>query len=409
MAMTKRLMIEGVSAEALARRFGTPLYAYSKAALLDRFGRLRKAFRARPTLICYALKANSNRAVCRLFARAGAGADIVSGGELERALAAGFPSGRIVFSGVGKTVQELELALRRGVLTLNVESPEELAALAAVARRLKRPAPVSIRLNPDIDPKTHPHITTGRAENKFGVERGEALRLFRRAAADRWLRVKGIQCHLGSQITDTRPYALAAKTVTGLISQLAKEGISVELADFGGGLGVAYQGDREHPVEKLAATLAAALRPWPRVRLLMEPGRYLVADAGLLLTRVLYRKSTSRRRFLIVDAAMNDLGRPALYGAWHPIVPARPRRGTPATVDVVGPICESGDFLGRARRLPPCEAGDVLAVLKAGAYGFSMSSQYNSRPRAAEVLVNGTKARLVRRRESLADLVSHEL
>ncbi len=409
MTNKKNLRIEGLSAESLVARFGSPLYVYSKASLLGRLTALKRAFSKREPLICYAMKANPNREVCRIMARAGAGADIVSGGELLRALAAGMRPERVVFSGVGKTADELELALKRRVLTLNVESSEELDALERIARRLKRKAPVSIRLNPDIDPKTHPHITTGRSENKFGVERPEAMRLFRKASTSPWLRVQGIQCHIGSQITDTRPYGLAARAVTGVIKELAGEGIALEMADFGGGLGVTYQNEREHPVGALAKILTAALAPWPAMRLLLEPGRYLVADAGILLTRVLYRKSTSRRRFLIVDAAMNDLGRPALYGAWHPIAPARPRTGPRQAVDIVGPICESGDFMGRDRLLPPCEPGDVLAIFKAGAYGFAMSSQYNSRPRAAEVLVEGSRAKLIRRRETLKDIVRNEL
>lgn len=394
-------------AEALARRFGTPLYVYSRAAILERYGELRRAFGPQ-ALICYALKANSNGAVCRLLSDQGAGADIVSGGELLRALAAGFPAGRVVFSGVGKTRDELELGVRRGVLTFNVESAQELDALEAAARRLRKRAPVSVRLNPDVDAGAHPHVATGRAESKFGVDFRTALALLEKAHKSPSLRVKGVQCHIGSQITALAPYARAAAGVARMIAALENKGISVELADFGGGLGISYDGEKTIDAAGLAKTLKGALRPWPGVRLLIEPGRYLVADAGALLTTVLYGKETPRRRFIIVDAAMNDLARPALYGAHHPIVPVEKRGKKTVKADVVGPICESGDFLARGRALPPMEAGDVLAVLKAGAYGFSMSSQYNSRPRAAEVLVSGAGSRLVRRRETIKDLVAQE-
>lgn len=383
--------------ETLAARFGTPLYVYDADLIRARFRKLRRAFSSRDPLLCYALKANTNGAVCRLLAREGAGADIVSGGELRRALAAGFRAERIVFSGIGKTQEELALALKAGVLTLNVESAAELAAIEGVARRLKRAAPISVRLNPNVDAGTHPHITTGLAYNKFGVEEKEAAALLARAEAHPWLKAKGIQCHIGSQIGSAAPYAKAARAV----ERLAK-GRGLELVDLGGGFGV----EADFPVEALARLLKNVV---PRARLLLEPGRYLVADAGTLLTRVLYRKATSKRRFVIVDAAMNDLMRPALYGAEHPIAAVKARKGPREKVDVVGPVCETGDFLARQRTLPPLLPGDLLAVGQAGAYGFSMSSQYNSRPRAAEVLVEGGRARLVRRRETWKDLVRHEL
>jgi len=403
------LRVEGVSAEALARRYGTPLYAYSAATARGRLEALRKAFRRRDPLICYALKANTNRALCSVLARAGAGADIVSAGELARALRAGFAPRKTVFSGVGKTEDEMAAGLRAGLLTFNVESSEELDALARVAGRLKRRAPVSIRLNPDVNPRTHPHITTGRAENKFGVETEEALALYRRAARDKRLRVVGVQCHIGSQITDAAPYRRAAASVARALKRLEGMGIRLSHIDIGGGIGISYKDERPMTLTSLARVIEDAFAPWPDARLLLEPGRYLVADAGMLLTRVLYRKKTSKRRFVIVDAAMTDLPRPALYNAWHPVEAVRPRRGKRLLVDVVGPVCESGDFLARERRLPPLERGDLLAVRKAGAYGFAMSSQYNSRPRAAEVLVDGGKARLVRRRETLKDLTAAEL
>jgi len=393
---------------ALARRYGTPLYVYDAAVVRARYRALRGAF-TRPVLVCYALKANSSGAVASVLAREGAGADIVSGGELVRALRAGFRPARVVFSGVGKTEEEMAAGLRAGVKAFNVESSEELDALSRVAGRLKKRAPVSIRLNPDINAKTHPHITTGRAENKFGVETKEALALYRRAAQDRRLRVTGLQCHIGSQITSLEPYRRSAKAVAALAASLKDQGIPLDFVDLGGGLGITYKDETPLDPRALVKTLEAAFALQPELELLVEPGRYLVADAGLLLTKVLYRKQTSKRRFVIVDGAMTDLPRPALYDAWHPVEAVSPRRGKKTMADVVGPVCESGDFLARRRPLPPLERGDLLAVLKAGAYGFAMSSQYNSRPRAAEVLVDGGKARLARRRETYADLTRGEI
>lgn len=394
--------------QAAARRWGTPLFVYSADAILERLEALRGAF-SRPILVCYAMKANSNGAVCRTLAKAGAGADIVSGGELRRALKAGFPASRVVFSGVGKTVPEMELALKAGVLAFNVESAEELDALAAVAGRLKKRAPVSVRLNPDVNAKTHPHITTGRAENKFGVEATEAKALLKRAARDPRLQAMGIQCHIGSQITDLGPYKRAAQAVAAVVRSLEKDGVRLGFVDMGGGLGVTYKSETPIDPRRFAKTIEAAFAGLPQLRLLVEPGRYLVADAGVLLTTVLYRKKTTKRRFVIVDGAMTDLPRPALYNAWHPVWPVKPRKGTKTLADVVGPVCETGDFLARQRPLPPLERGDLLAVGKAGAYGFAMSSQYNSRPRAAEALAQGGKLRLVRRRETVEELTRAEL
>ncbi|MBI4061381.1 MAG: diaminopimelate decarboxylase [Elusimicrobia bacterium] len=392
---------------ALARRYGTPLYVYSAQTMRERYGALRGAF-TRPALVCYALKANSCRAVAAVLAREGAGADIVSGGELLRARAAGFMPSRIVFSGVGKTEEELAAGLRAGVKAFNVESSEELDALARVAGRLRRRAPVSMRLNPDIDAMTHPHVTTGRADNKFGVEASEAFSLYRRAARDPRLRVAGVSCHIGSQITSLAPYRRAAAAVAALARKLRAAAIPLDFADMGGGIGISYENEAALDPKALARTLEKAFADQPELELLVEPGRYLVADAGILLTKVLYRKRTSKRRFVIVDGAMTDLPRPALYGSWHPIAAVSPRRGKKTVADVVGPVCESGDFLARQRPLPPLERGDLLAVLKAGAYGFAMSSQYNSRPRAAEVLLEGGKARLARRRETCRDLARGE-
>jgi len=393
---------------ALARRYGTPLYVYDAAVVRDRYRALRRAF-TRPVLVCYALKANSSKAVASVLSREGAGADIVSGGELWRAMNAGFAPSRIVFSGVGKTEEEMAQGLRAGVKAFNVESAEELQALARVAGRLKKRAPVSIRLNPDINAGTHPHITTGRAENKFGVERAEAFALYRAAAQDARLRVAGVQCHIGSQITSLAPYRRAAASVAALSASLKAQGIPLEFADMGGGFGISYKDETPLNPGHLVKVLEKAFASQPELELLVEPGRYLVADAGLLLTKVLYRKLTSKRRFVIVDGAMTDLPRPALYNAWHPVQVVAPRRGKKTMADVVGPVCESGDFLARQRPLPPLERGDLLAVLKAGAYGFAMSSQYNSRPRAAEVIVDGGKARLARRRETRQDLTRGEI
>lgn len=394
--------------QAAARRWGTPLFVYAADEVLGRLEALRGAF-SRPVLVCYAMKANSNGALCRVLAKAGAGADIVSGGELRRALKAGFPASRIMFSGVGKTVPEMELALKAGVLAFNVESAEELDTLAQVAGRLKKRAPVSVRLNPDVHAKTHPHITTGRAENKFGVEAPEAKALLRKAARDPRLQAMGLQCHIGSQITDLEPYKRAAEAVAAAVRALETDGVHLGFVDMGGGLGVTYKDETPIDPRRFAKTIEAAFAGLPRLRLLVEPGRYLVADAGVLLTTVLYRKKTTKRRFVIVDGAMTDLPRPALYDAWHPVWPVKPRKGSKTLADVVGPVCETGDFLARQRALPPLERGDLLAVGKAGAYGFAMSSQYNSRPRAAEVLVEGGKARLVRRRETVEELTRAEL
>ncbi|MBI5210761.1 MAG: diaminopimelate decarboxylase [Elusimicrobia bacterium] len=404
-----RLFIDGVGAWRLAERFGTPLYAYSKKAILESFGRFEAAFSLRPTTICYAMKANSNRAVCALLAGRGAGAEVVSGGELLRALEAGFAPGRIVFSGVGKTDAEMALAIERAILAVNVESMEELEALEGVARRLGRRAPVSVRLNPDVDAGTHAHVSTGLAETKFGVEKAQAMAMFVKAMRSPHLKVLGIHCHIGSQIATVGPYKKAARAVAGLVRDLEGKGVALEFVDLGGGMGVAYGQGKGLGLGELSREFARVLAPWPEARLIVEPGRSLTAGAGVLLTRVLYRKQTTKRRFIVVDAGMNDLLRPALYGAVHPIWPERRRGGKGAApADVVGPICESADFLGKDVRLPGCRRGDVLALLKAGAYGFSMSSQYNSRPRAAEVIVDGDDAVLARRRETLDDLVAAE-
>ncbi len=403
------LCVDGLSAQALGRRYGTPLYVYSAATVRARMQAIQGAFRRREPMLCYALKANSNGALCRVLARQGAGADIVSGGELVRAFKAGFPPAKTVFSGVGKTEAEMKAGLRAGLLAFNIESAEELDALARLAGRLKKRAPISIRLNPDVNARTHPHITTGRAENKFGVETKLAMELYQRASRDPRLRIVGVQCHIGSQIVDVAPYRRAATAVARTVAALNERGIRLTHIDIGGGIGITYKNETPLPLRSLARVLEDTFAPWPEAQLVLEPGRFLVADAGVLITRVLYRKNTTKRRFIIVDGAMTDLPRPALYNAWHPVEAVKPRGGRSEVVDIVGPVCESGDFLARKRRLGPLERGDYVAVRKAGAYGFAMSSQYNSRPRAAEVLVDGGKARLVRRRETLKDLLEAEI
>lgn len=396
--------VAGVPAESLARRFATPLYAYSADLAAARYDRFRAAFAGRDPLVCYALKANPLGALARVFARRGAGCDVVSGGELARALAAGFPAARIVFSGVGKTEPELRAGLRAGILAFNVESAAELALLARVAGRLRRRARFAVRVNPDVRAGGHAHIVTGLAETKFGVEAPEALSLYRKAARDRRLEAVGVQCHLGSQIASPAPYRKALERLLPLVDAVG----GLSHIDLGGGMGVGYDGSAGLDPAALARALAPALRERPQ-RLLFEPGRWLTAPAGVLLTRVIRTKASSRRRFVVVDAAMNDLLRPALYGALHRVVPVTPRPGPRRPADVVGPVCETADFLARGARLPPVEEGDLLAVLDAGAYGASMGSQYNSRPRPAEVVVAGGKALLARRRETLGDLVRHEL
>lgn len=408
MEAMETLAVGGAAAERLARRFGTPLYAYDADRVRARLAAFRAAFRGRDLLVCYALKANPLGALARLLAREGAGCDVVSGGELARALAAGFPPARVVFSGVAKTDAELTAGLRAGLLAFNVESADELGALERAARRLRRPARFAVRVTPGVRAGGHAHIATGSADTKFGVEPREALELCRRSRRSRFLRLTGLQCHVGSQILSTGPYRSALRALLGLAGTLAGEGRPLETLDLGGGMGIGYDGGPDFDPGALAAALAPGLRG-RRERLVLEPGRWLVGPAGTLLTRVVRLKETSRRRFVVVDAGMNDLLRPALYGARHRVVAAAPRRGRAMAADVVGPVCETADTLARAVRLADPRPGDLLAVLDAGAYGSSMGSQYNSRPRPAEVLVSRGRASLARRRETFADLVRHEL
>ena len=398
------LHAEDVSLEDIAREVGTPAYVYSQATLIRHFKAFSKAFEGMDHLVCYAIKANSNKAVMALFASLGGGADIVSGGELARALAAGVRPDRIVYSGVGKTVEEMEAALKAGILMFNLESVDELQVLDQAAGRLGVKAPVSFRVNPDVDAVTHPKITTGLAKNKFGLDMETAFRQYPMAAKLPNVEIKGISCHIGSQITDTRPFADSLKRVARLVEKLDEIGINLSLLDLGGGLGITYdQETPPHPEEYADALKETVTRLG--LKLILEPGRVLVGNAGILLSQVLFTKQTPAKRFIIVDTAMNDLIRPSFYDSYHAIWPVEKARAEElATADVVGPICETGDFLARDRRLPMFERGDLMAVLSAGAYGFAMSSNYNSRPRAAEVLVNGDRFSLVRERETLEDL-----
>jgi diaminopimelate decarboxylase len=400
------LCAEQVPLSSIAAKFGTPCFVYSRAALEGAWREFDAAFADLPHLVCYAMKANSNLAILNLFARLGSGFDIVSGGELARAMAAGAEPLKIVFSGVGKSESEMEAALEAGILCFNVESPAELARLSAIATRSGRVAPVSFRVNPDVDPRTHPYIATGLKESKFGVPFADAPALYRHAATLGSIVVHGIDMHIGSQITELEPYKQAVEKVLALADDLASAGIALRHVDVGGGLGIRYRDETPVPLQDYAAMLRALFRGRHET-LLFEPGRRLVGDAGVLLTRVIYLKPGAARNFAIVDAAMNDLLRPSLYDAWHGVDPVRPRAAPPDTWDLVGPVCESGDFLALDRALALAE-GDLLAVRAAGAYAMAMSSNYNARPRACEVIVDGDRVHIVRRRERADELFALE-
>jgi diaminopimelate decarboxylase len=401
-----------VSLEVLARRHGTPLYVYSADQIAERLDLFQQALKGREHLVCYAVKANSALAILKLLAGRGTGFDIVSGGELGRVLAAApEAAGRVVFSGVGKTAAEIDLALRSGILAFNVESEAELALLAARAQKLKRKARFALRVNPDVFAETHPYISTGLREHKFGIDIRQARRIYTSVAGSRWLEAYGVSVHIGSQIRSAAPFGAAMERVYKLVVQLRRDGIALQAIDAGGGLGIDYHGgpfDAAAKVAEYTAAIENALTGFEG-RLLLEPGRFLVAQAGALVARVLQVKRNGSKTFVITDAAMNDLIRPALYQAHHEIVPVRPRAGRARVVDVVGPVCETGDFFARDRRLLPVEPGDLIALLDAGAYGMAQSSNYNTRPRAAEVLVEGATARLIRRRETMADLLGPEI
>lgn len=401
-----RLFVEGVPLADIARRYGTPCYVYSQAALADGYRQFDSAMAGHDHLICYAVKANSSLAILNLFARLGAGFDIVSGGELQRVLAAGGAAGKVVFSGVGKTAAEMRQALEAGILCFNVESEAELVRLNEVAGTMRKVAPVSLRVNPDVDAKTHPYIATGLKQSKFGVAYPEALPLYLKAAAMPHLRITGMDCHIGSQLTEADPFVEAAEKVLVLADRLAAEGITLEHLDLGGGLGICYRDETPPSVADYSATLLGVLEG-RREKLIVEPGRALVGNAGVLLTRVEYLKPGAEKHFAIVDAAMNDLMRPALYDAYHAIREVE-RQNMPARrYEVVGPVCETGDFLAHDRELAIAQ-GDLLAVMSAGAYGMSMSSNYNSRPRAAEIMVDGTSFQVIRERETVQQLFAGE-
>ena len=405
------LFVEALRVSELAHAHGTPLFIYSKAAMLSALAAYQRGFAGRHAQICYAMKANSSLAVLQVFARAGCGFDIVSGGELERVLAAGGEAGKVIFSGVGKTRAEMRQALTAGIGCFNVESEAELNVLAEVAESMNLRAPVSIRVNPNVDPKTHPYISTGLKGNKFGVAHEDALRIYQHAAALASLRVIGIDCHIGSQITDATPYLDAMDRVLDLVGAIESAGIVLEHIDFGGGLGINYNGDIPPAADLLWTQLLAKLdaRGYGQKKLMVEPGRSLVGNAGICITEVLYLKPGEQKNFCIIDAAMNDLPRPAMYQAFHAIIPVTLQAKTTeqAIYDVVGPVCESGDWIGHDRGLS-VTAGDQLAVMSAGAYCMSMASNYNTRGRAAELLVAGDNAQLIRIRETAADTFRNE-
>jgi diaminopimelate decarboxylase len=398
------LCMEGVQLQDVAAQFGTPVFAYSKAAMLSALAAYQRGFAGRKAQICYAMKANSNLAVLQVFAQAGCGFDIVSGGELARVLAAGGTPDKIIFSGVGKTRDEMKQALSIGIGCFNVESEAELDVLNEVALSLNTQAPVSLRVNPNVDPKTHPYISTGLKGNKFGVAHENALKTYQRAASLPGLRVVGIDCHIGSQITEDTPYLDAMDRILDLVAEVEAAGIPIHHIDFGGGLGINYNGDTPPAADQLWQKLLAKLdaRGYGDRQLMIEPGRSLVGNAGVCLSEVVFMKPGEQKNFCIIDAAMNDLPRPAMYQAFHQILPVTPRAGSSTLVDVVGPVCESGDWIGRDRQLN-VEAGDTLAVLSAGAYCMSMASNYNTRGRAAEVLISGQDVHLIRERETPAD------
>ncbi|WP_260851494.1 diaminopimelate decarboxylase [Denitromonas ohlonensis] len=400
------LQVEAVPLTAIAEQFGTPTYVYSRAALTEAFQAYQHALAGRRASICYAVKANSNLGILNAFARLGAGFDIVSGGELQRVIAAGGDAAKVVFSGVGKTSDEMRQALDAGIRCFNVESAAELDRLAHVAAECGKVAPIAFRVNPDVDPKTHPYISTGLKNNKFGVAFDDALALYRKAATLPSIAIKGIASHIGSQLLDPAPAGEAAERVLTLVEQLAAEGITLAHIDIGGGMGIRYSDETPPVADDYLAPVLKALAERSE-EILLEPGRSLVGNAGLLLTRIEYLKPGQEKHFAVVDAAMNDLARPALYDAFHEVVPVIARDLPAQTYDVVGPICESGDFLARNRALKVAD-GDLLAILSAGAYGMTMASNYNTRARAAEVMVDGKQCHLIRERENIADLFALE-
>ena len=410
----RELLSDDVPLSQLAERYGTPLYVYSATAIRQRYQQFDDAFRGCEHTICYSVKANSNLSILRLLASLGSGFDIVSGGELQRILRVSRKSSSgVVFSGVGKLPDEIDLALRSGILLFNVESASELQVLRARATHLRKTARFALRVNPDVDARTHPYISTGLHEHKFGVPMRSATELYRQSATSRHLKAAGVSVHIGSQIIDVDPFREAMERVASLVRALRHDGHDIRYVDAGGGLGISYaKNPRGNFPSRLKSYATAIIRPLKRlgIHVLLEPGRSIIGPAGVLVTRVTYRKQNDGKQFLIVDAAMNDLMRPSLYGAHHEIVPVSlaANRTACSKVDVVGPVCESGDFFARNREMPSTKEGDLLAILDAGAYGMSLASNYNTRPRAAEVMVNGKQLRLVRKRESVADLMAPE-
>lgn len=401
------LHAEEVPLRVLAERYGTPLYVYSHNTILRHIKAYEKAFRGFPHIVCFALKANSNVAVLRILASEGAGADIVSGGELYRALKAGMPASKTVYAGVGKTEEEIRAALKAKILMFNVESEEELMEINRVAGLMRARAPIALRVNPDIDPETHPYISTGLRKHKFGIPIEEALEYYRLAAGLDNVEVRGVHKHIGSQITKVAPFVDALRSVLALVDEVNRQGVDIRYLNIGGGLGIPYSDEKPPRPQDLARSLLPLVKG-RKMTLIMEPGRSITGNAGILLTRTLYLKKGPEKEFVIVDAGMNDLMRPTLYDAYHETLPVVRRKRKKVLADVVGPICESGDFLARERMLESVNRGDLLAVMSAGAYGFSMSSNYNSRPRAAEVLVRGKEHFLIRRRETYQDLIRTE-
>ena len=403
----KSLYCEDASVEHIAAQVGTPLYLYSRKTLERHFSVFDGAFSSAPHLTCYSVKACSNIALPRLFARLGAGVDVVSGGEIFRALKAGLPADKIVYSGVGKTRAEIQYALQCDILQFNIESAQELELISQVAAALGKQARIALRINPDVDPKTHPYISTGLKKNKFGIKIEAALAEYKKAAVLPGIQVTGIACHIGSQITEVTPFVDALKRVKAFVQALAGEGIAINYLDLGGGLGITYNNETPpHPSEYARAVISEM--QGVQCTLILEPGRVIVGNAGALVARVLYTKKSEVKNFIVVDAAMNDLVRPSLYDAFHEIRPVHITDAPEIAADIVGPICESGDFLARSRQIADLSQGQLIAVMSAGAYGFSMSSNYNSRPRAAEVLVSGDSFSVIRQRETGEDLVRLE-
>jgi diaminopimelate decarboxylase len=402
------LYAEDVPVRALAEKYGTPLYIYSYKTLLRHFKSYDEAYKNFPHIVCYALKANTNAAVLRLLAKNGCGADIVSGGELFRAMKAGIPADKIVYAGVGKTEEEIRSALKAKILMFNVESEDELREIDRVAGRMRTKAPVALRINPDIDAKTHPYISTGMREHKFGISIDDALENYRLASSLKNIRVIGVQKHIGSQITEISPFVDALKKILVLFDELNRRKFDIKYLDIGGGLGITYA-DEKPPVPADIAKKLLPIINGRNITLIMEPGRSIVGNAGILVTKVLYLKKGEGKEFVIVDAGMNDLMRPSLYDAYHHIVPVARKKRNKIMTDIVGPICESGDFLAKGREIEKVNRGEYLSVMSAGAYGMSMSSNYNSRPSVAEVMVNGETHSLIRKRGSYEDLIRNEI